>query len=275
MLSTDRVGPPGSVLFHYTTREAAFEHILPNRTLRMRSYSLMRDPLEAKSWNLGAAFFAEKPDDEEFVVNVLSLANRVKKDTMLLSMTRDARGYDDQSIAMFGRGYARASMWEHYAEDHHGVCLAFDAEPFGRHVIAQMNELGVWDHGEVKYTRGGLIEDIEARTFIPQQTPGETEPSQAVSRHIVEHGESLFFTKLLDWQGEQEFRFTLFAPPKTELFLDFAETLQAVIVGEKFPYDQVDNARAAAEAAGAKLWRHMWLDGRPWLMPPDTGADEA
>ena len=41
------LGKPGDYLYHYTTREAAFEHILPDRTLLLSPAHRMRDPLES------------------------------------------------------------------------------------------------------------------------------------------------------------------------------------------------------------------------------------
>jgi hypothetical protein len=35
-------------IFHYTTRDAAFGHIIPERRLRLSPYRRMRDPLESK-----------------------------------------------------------------------------------------------------------------------------------------------------------------------------------------------------------------------------------
>jgi hypothetical protein len=43
----------GSYFFHYTTREAAFEYILPERQLRLSPYARMRDPLKAQAPWLG------------------------------------------------------------------------------------------------------------------------------------------------------------------------------------------------------------------------------
>jgi hypothetical protein len=40
----------GELLCHYTTADAALNHILPERRLRMSPYISMRDPLEAKQW---------------------------------------------------------------------------------------------------------------------------------------------------------------------------------------------------------------------------------
>jgi hypothetical protein len=41
------------LLYHYTGREAAFEHILPEHRLRLSSFQLMGDPLEFKDWYFG------------------------------------------------------------------------------------------------------------------------------------------------------------------------------------------------------------------------------
>jgi len=42
-------GKPRDYFFHYTTREAAFAHILPERQLRLSPYSKVNDPMESKS----------------------------------------------------------------------------------------------------------------------------------------------------------------------------------------------------------------------------------
>ena len=50
MTNDDRFGPeaPAGLMAHYTTAEAAFEHILPEERLRMSPYADMRDPIENK-----------------------------------------------------------------------------------------------------------------------------------------------------------------------------------------------------------------------------------
>lgn len=263
----DGLAPHGASFFHYTTREAAFAHILPTRKMRLRPYRQMRDPLEAKDWNfgLGYALDPSQHPDNKYLSEILQLAERVKDQTLLLSMTVDADGYgDDPAISVFGRGYARASMWELYAERHAGVCLVFDRSDFTSHFIEQMNEIGMLDRGEVRYTRGGLAEDVKAQTILTDNAAAGGNPSEEAARHVVQNSTALFFTKLLDWQGEHEYRFTLFEPSLDEAFCDFGASLQAVILGEQFPEWQLAGAAQAADKAGAELRQMVWANGRPW-----------
>jgi len=51
---------PGSYFLHHTSRDAAFEHILPDRELRLSPDAWMRDPLEAKEPWLNAGFFVPR-----------------------------------------------------------------------------------------------------------------------------------------------------------------------------------------------------------------------
>jgi hypothetical protein len=50
------LGNPGELYFHYTTREAAFEHILPDRTLRLSPAHRVRDPVESNPAFLPAEY---------------------------------------------------------------------------------------------------------------------------------------------------------------------------------------------------------------------------
>jgi hypothetical protein len=111
-------GAPGELFFHYTTADAAFRHILPSGTLRLRPYNTMRDPLEAKEWHLGGVGWGEI--EQEFFATY-SLAQRAKQCSKLLSLSIDTPAADEESS--FGRGYALASMWELYGDAHAGVCL--------------------------------------------------------------------------------------------------------------------------------------------------------
>jgi len=45
-----RLGVPGRFVAHYTSASSAFEHVLPDRQLRLSSFANMRDPRESKAW---------------------------------------------------------------------------------------------------------------------------------------------------------------------------------------------------------------------------------
>jgi hypothetical protein len=105
-------GVAGDFFFHYTTADAAFSHILPSRMIRMTPYPMMRDPTESKDWR----FTSESPQMDHVARAIEEALNGIRA-----RLAVDAEGYEDVVSAPFGRGYARARMWEQYADNHAGV----------------------------------------------------------------------------------------------------------------------------------------------------------
>ena len=89
-----------------------------------------------------------------------------------------------------------------------------------------------------------------------------------VADFVVDYQHDLFFTKTLDWQSEHEFRVTLMgdeiaAEPILVPFGD-AGSVEAVILGERFPDWQFPAAKWACDQVGVELLRLHWKAGRPW-----------
>jgi hypothetical protein len=100
--------------------------MLPDKKIRLSPYRLMRDPLEAQHWPEPSASWVS-PDDEQQDQRELARFGVVvaaKEVARLLSLTAEAQDYGEDTEP-FGRGYARASMWQLYGDDHRWVCLAF------------------------------------------------------------------------------------------------------------------------------------------------------
>jgi hypothetical protein len=259
--------PIGKCLFHYTTREAAFGHILPMRELRMPSLQQMRDPLENKTWLLGAgggwtgrgAEAAEKADQEFAFFQFNLLANSIRERARLLALTTDADGYSP-SGSEFARGWARPRMWENYGENHEGVCLVFDGDALMENLSGALRALDLPDpyHQAVDYTETGGDE----LTLNLDELVGKVEPG-FVADYIEEHHQEVFFRKALDWATEYEYRLLVTVPDGYgDLIVDYGEALKTVVVGEKFPGWQRPAAHTACEQAGVSAMRLDWTMGR-------------
>lgn len=245
--------------FHYTTREAAFEHILPEGYLRFSRYEDMRDPMENHEWFWGAAYFVpegEPPEvKERSYFDFRNFAEAIRLRAHLLALTVDAGpeygyGGGDEN---FGKGWARARMWEHYAENHAGVCLVFDKERLTKNLsddIHRMLKVRPYDN-LVEYTpdgrRGQLLLDLG-------QMPKEIDPGY-VSDFIEKHHHDLFFQKTQDWGSEFEHRFVTTADPTQALYVEFGDALVGIIVGERFPVWE----RASALEIGERLGLHPYI----------------
>jgi hypothetical protein len=178
------LGDRGEFFFHYTKADTAFGAIVPNQTIRLSPYERMSDPFESKEWLMGGA--GAVPEENDTLLDQLSeqsaLINRAKKGTKVLSLSVDAEGYEGENET-FGRGYARASMWQMYGEDHAGVCLAFDREMLTQELTYQLEASGKTFHGPVDYRKGGISEvDPGAEVFHHPAGRGRRGGSNTASR---------------------------------------------------------------------------------------------
>lgn len=260
---------PGEYLYHYTSREAACEHVLPERRLRLSSFEQMGDPLEAKRWMLPAVYSGDVEDavlDHTFW-NANSLANEFKRHTKLLALTTDApRGFESSTAEPFGKGWARTRMWERYAEAHRGVCLAFRADRLKERVVEQLEAQGAERvlHAAVEYREVGLHGAHDALTLrLNDFAPDRIE--QALSDHFDRHGAELFFTKTLEWETEFEYRFVGYTKGSAGYtFVDFDDALALVIAGDQFPPVEIPGLFNFCEALEVEPRQFRWDSFRPW-----------
>jgi hypothetical protein len=268
-------GPPGKLLFHYTRAATAFEQILPDKKIRLSAYAQMRDPLEAQHWPEPPAYFVN-PDDElqdERELARLGVVVEAKAAARLLSLTADADDYGDDTEP-FGRGYARASMWQLYGDDHRGVCLAFDRERLLSTLRSELADSARIMAKPVQYKRAlspdalpsEPLKDLSAEAF-----------HSAVDDYLEKNADLLLFTKLLDWSGEHEFRFVAVRHDDSDDSLDvaFGDALHAVICGAELPPWQRAGAEVICREAGAvDLVRCIWHGRRPKIVRDVPGFGE-
>jgi hypothetical protein len=252
--------------FHYTTREAAFGHILPERRLKFSRYLDMRDPLENKMWAFTAGGWGDaEPEQQDAQASAFlefhRVANLVKERAYLFSVTIDSP-QDSEEEEPFCRGWARARMWEQYAEKHGGVCLVFRRSLLPaeiKHSIQPRDAEYLYASQEVVYDGGGPTPLLPLNQLGIEDLPG------MVSSYVSQNLEPLFFQKVLDWQTEHEYRFVVTAPSDEPVVVQFARSLEAVIVGEQFPEWQQTSAIETCNKIPAKPLRLSWDLGRPRL----------
>ena len=173
----------GTWLFHYTTRRAAFEDILPKKRMRFSPYTEMRDPLENK-WLFNSSYTIPTgmPDDDpnhpdRTQAFLEARAAAIRESAKVLSLTLDAPGFEEAPL--FGRGWARARMWEQYAENHAGVCLLFRRDAIIERVTESLRSQGLPGpyNRRVAYTQrgtgGGLPLNLDEIGQVDEQWVNE------------------------------------------------------------------------------------------------------
>lgn len=297
-------GEPDAYFFHYTTADAAFGHIVPSGQIRMRPVPLMRDPMEAKDWHFttdGAGLAHVAPAIE-------GALNGLRARTTLLSLAVDADGGQGVDLAPFLRGYARPRMWEQYAENHAGVCMCFDRRRFESLAVRHLRTSRIVTHGPVRYTAGGLAtspvhvlpisrfaedlarvtQDALLRVAALGRLPSEEEQeaiagqsvellveavTEATVAHVIDHLGDLLLLKTDDWMSEHEYRFVAMWEDEGYQFLPYADTLSAILLGERFPEWQVPGAERRCQQAGVELLRMEWRHGVPTPVPHAAAPD--
>src|SRR5581483_6101293 len=73
----------------------------------------------------------------------------------------------------FGMGWARARMWEQYAENHTGVCLVFAKDAFKAVVLRQLQARSADARGSVvRYAKTGLAGSHASTTLLSPDVAG-------------------------------------------------------------------------------------------------------
>jgi hypothetical protein len=151
-------------------------------------------------------------------------------------------------------------MWEQYAETHKGVCLVFQRAELAELVGAQIEaRAGRAVYGPVRYSKTGLLGTVATTLMPTESVTGET----LASEHLARHAGSFFLLKLADWESEHEYRFVELTSGDEYAYVDFGETLKALILGEKLPSWQIYGAIEMCKPFGAELWQMGWQMNGP------------
>jgi hypothetical protein len=276
-------GQRGEFFFHFTTAEAAFELILPDRLLRLSPHQALRDPLEYKEWefgDFGGAYWTASLGDESplrILAEATKALNAIRKQVKVLALTVDPPGYEKAGKdQLFGRGYASARMWEHYADNHAGVCLVFDrtrleaelgVQLTRHHPLPGMTKTLFRD--PVKYTTAGWA-GAGARNLALTE---EIVRPEAAGEQFEANVREMLFLKTRDWATEYEYRYAAVTPGHEYEYVHFGGSLRAVIVGERFPAWQAAGAIELCLEAGAEAKRLTFLKEGPVVVPLTSWTD--
>lgn len=258
----------GRYFYHYTSWRIASQQIIPTRKLRLSPYALMRDPLESQAPMLGSGMsYAPGDDDAAAKLGQAHLdaqreLGRLRSHSKVLSLTVDAAwaAAGPEYDRRFGMGWARARMWEQYADNHAGVVLIFAREPFEKVVLGQLQARSPGAlAGAVHYTRTGLAGSFASSIMLTYAESG----SEQARRHLERNAAEYFFTKLTDWESEYEYRFIEPGEAEDYSYVDVGNTLVGFMAGHKFPETLEKEAISLAWEHGIEHRQILWAFNGP------------
>jgi hypothetical protein len=257
-------------LYHYTTMEAAIDHIITSRTLKMGKYTETNDPKESKCWQFSLGT-NESRDLGQYNTSELSewLSSALKGKAKLACFSMDAEELSGSHMEdIFNRGFSKPRMWVQYADEHTGVCLVFDRQRLTDAITSGIFDEDAVLHGPVMY----LNRSIVRRLFSPddQQYTINIDYLDRVGReayvdaHMRSHYKRLFFEKMADWRDESEWRCVVFSETEEDLYVDYKDSLVGVMFGENSDERAIQGLIDATESWGIRYMGLKWKNCSPW-----------
>ena len=245
-------------------------HTVASSQLRLNAWSQMNDPRESHRWS-------PKPDlIASGDLSAGEIASRVDKTlrgaSKLLSLTSDRMPSSHAAESyLFHRGWARATLWAHYAAGHSGVCLVLNTSD----LMSSIASLPARDRrytvvGRVRYEDEPLVVDLN----------GPIADSAALDRAIEDLLDRqwainrMHLTKNRDWSSECEVRVALVnalhdpSDVDVPLMVPVGTSLRAVIVGDAHPSPAVLAAgvRGVLAYSAPEMFAIRWNAGVPDLV---------
>jgi hypothetical protein len=271
-------------LYHYTRWERLIE-ICFSMTFRMNNLERMNDPRESKAWFVGTTGHNGPPNLSDIDMAEVSRALAKYKSMVRVAAFAQDLSHDDREPAFRGAGFARPTMWAHYAGNHTGCCIVFDKQRLLRRVLEESTHLfdspSNLEHGPVAYGIDAFTSPFEGDASlrpIGVESIRQLGAEAAVRRHFARIGPGIWFQKHSDWGAEVEYRFIFVDPvgARTSIEVDITECVAALIVGADYQEAHLSIARdfnAAFDLQGC-VAKAEWV-GPHWAMQDIDATDAA
>ncbi|WP_076539531.1 DUF2971 domain-containing protein [Shewanella sp. UCD-KL21] len=240
------------LVFHYTKKETAIEHILENSTLRFGGFRSTNDPQDYRRRLSEITGIIPRGDESQRTIE----KKNIKRLRTTINDKLESAGFlsfckHHQTPNQIKLGCTKPRMWSQYGESHKGICLAIDKSI----LTEKLREFSVSDfqlfHGDIEYldqngavASSNLLEaitskDIYESNFKYDERILEPDLTPLINEYFEVDSQRLLFTKDQDYVDEHEYRIVMLSTVDYTagegLFIDISEALKAVVLGEQFP----------------------------------------
>ena len=257
-----------NLVYHYTSRDTAFEKILSSRQLRFSSIIDMKDPRESKMWTF--TWMDSKPNRDSFNMGLYKpvsanvVTDSFKYGCKILCFSQDnAKRTSNYPHSLSGRGFFLSRMWSQYGQGHSGVCFAFDRDELDRTITEELVEEGRIYRGSVEYTENEL--EIHQALGFDADTISDHGLDAAVEKHLDLFYEKLFLQKDADWKDENEYRWIIKTQDMKPEYVSITSSIRGIFLGIDFPTVYESLAIKCAKELKTPLYRVKWHNGKSKL----------
>jgi hypothetical protein len=205
-----------SKLYHFTKLSALLDDILPNQRLLMNYITKSNDPWENQLFSFETKWKSD-PNSKEF--NYFSLQSRLHE-KIKLSSRMTSFSLSSRTNRSSNPGYNLSRMWAQYGDNHKGVCIILNKEDFLKENVKKIDF-----KNRIQYKseiRPPLLDEKYSRL--------EGYKEIEINRIISKFRKEIFFTKLNDWKGENEFRIINYKKTSEE-YCSIKNSLYGIILG--------------------------------------------
>lgn len=258
--------PNSELLFHYTAPLTAVAHVLPEQKLIFTSLKLSHDPIEFEDLDYSA--YSGAAGDKRVVTEQLdSLVRKGSRENEIIKkffkIACFCRDRESQPHSAHFKGCNRSMMWSHYAKGHGGVCLVFKRTDLISEVQRQIGADGLVLSSDMDYTND--LRKLEAVVNL-----GPADGVVSAEDRIKMNSKYLLFTKLMDFQNENEFRICFWKRQQTQQvdreFIDIGKAIIGILLGSSFPEPFARLITLQARDMNLPVFQVFWLHGMPlWV----------
>lgn len=260
------------LIYKYCSWDTARKFILSGKkTIRLNDIQTMNDPLEFSFLSINLYGGSKDFDPIKYWDAIKKVT---KEGVRLFCCSRDnssnfneATGYMSQAAV---RGFAHPAMWNHYANSHEGVCLIFKKNELNNAISDSLSENGHLLSSEVKYWPNNWSQGYSKDIFPIKkgiEKWSEDILKSYLTKKAIEQQEQLFFSKVSDWQYENEFRWVFLGQETGPIDVPYGEALAGIVLGCDFDSNLHEEARNLARENAVPIRRIWWKNGyaaTPW-----------
>lgn len=263
------------IIYHYTKAPTAIDFILSNNQIRFNSSRKSMDPIESRKArrsinHTGAnADEKEKQDLNELEEYLFNLENQFlqicfcKNDFSNPSAIEDFVCFNGNEELF---GFTKPRMWDQYADNYSGVCLAFSKKK----IISKNNGKFELFPKDIDYKSYCDLKNakIESINLAYLKEVGKEQYKKQIKEKITQS----FFIKQKDYSGESEFRIGTFYDKKkctpeyirgelvidNSMMLDISNCIKAIFVSSYANENQKRRLLNSAKKLDIPIIEMVW-----------------
>jgi len=254
------------IIYHYTKATSAIDYILYKQELKFSHRKKSNDPIENRIFSLTrigtGGLVAGTVENERKIKNNYPKAsiiyNSLKERADLfcqICFCRNSRKED--GFFSFLRqaeefGFTKPRMWEQYAEDYNGVCIALSKKK----ILEKNKDLDIIDNNIRYATYKELKEKNQYIKILKIEDEG-------YEKELIDIQNKELFIKHQDYSGENEYRICTLKKQenyKDDMFLDIEGCIIAIIISEKANRRQKESLVEYANEMQVPYFNIVWND---------------